>query len=132
MSINSPPMKINRHQWVTNQNLITTGVTLERLRLLSKMGFFDNWPEAEQQRAESALDAYADTLECINRESKTADEAALTRARIDGNLEVISDFLVSDPKYLCEPEFSDALLRVAVIEPKKGDEPVERQREAAL
>jgi hypothetical protein len=118
--------RTNRHQWVTHQDLIKTGVTLERLRLLSKLGCFDVWPEAEQQRTERVLGAYADTLECINREPKTADEAAMTRARIDENLEVINDFLATEPSYLCEPEFSEVLLRSAV-ETSTQDVPTERQ-----
>jgi hypothetical protein len=123
-------VRTNRHQWVTNQDLIKSGVTLERLRLLSKLGCFDVWPEAEQQRAEHVLGAYADTLECINREPKTADEAAITRARIDENLEVINDFLATEPSYLCEPEFSEVLLRTA-LETSKQDVPMEQRIEVA-
>ncbi len=120
--------KTTRLKWAINQDLIKTGVTLERLRLLSKLGFFDDWPEAEQQRTERVLNAYADTFACLNREPHTADEAAMMRAQIDGNLEFIHDFLASEPAYLREPEFSEILLKTVLISSEKGGL-IEKQRE---
>ncbi len=120
--------KTTRLNWAINQDLIKTGVTLERLRLLSKLGFFDDWPEAEQQRAERVLNAYAGTMVCLNREPQTADEAAMIRAGIEGNLALITGFLASDPPYLREPEFSEMLRKAVLVAAERGGS-IKEQRE---
>ncbi len=101
-------------KWVSNQDLIQAGATLERLRVLSTLGVCDTWPEAEQACAERVLDVYANTLACLNHEAQAVDEAAQMRAQIDSNLALIIDFLASDPPYLREPEFSALLLKTVL------------------
>ncbi len=117
-----------RLKWALNQDLIPIGVTLERLRLLSTLGRFDTWPEAEHQRVERVLDAFAETLAYLNSEPQTTDEVVTIQAGIERNLEVFYKFLASDPAYLAEPEFSVMLRQTVLASAKKGG-PIEQQRE---
>ncbi len=121
-------IEITRLQWALNQDLLQIGATLERLRVLSTLGFFDDGPAAEHQRAARVLGAYADTLACFKREVHTADEATILRARIEGNLALVTSFLAHDPAYLREPEFSVMLRQTVLASAEKGGS-IEEQRE---